>query len=596
MSNEKRFRDRNASSRESQRRPRRGFPLNRSLKQLERAAERGNASVAIKSFKFIMNTGGKIMKQRSAETLTTAHRALSVLEAHGWADVTSYTMVINLLAKAAAAGNASACDCAFDIMSTMVGRGIEPSIYTFNALMNVCAKSGGAGYGEKILEICDSVLDMMTDAAVEPDTITFTTMLDGCARAAAFRGGRGGWTRGWEKGLEILKRMRERGVRPNALTFNILISICITGAGTRRAGSWAEQAVGRGLAVLDMMKEEGVIPGADTYRQLISMCASAAKSGYAEAVDVANDLLAEMQQGQMQQGYGAQVRDGPAKPDYEAYNVMLKVMAKSESVAGAIGVLEQMKEQGLEPDLVSFNTIMHAVANEAATGRISGPQHAQNVLEMMRAADVAPDVVTYNAFLKACTVTAWGRGTGSIAEQGRWVLDCMKQDGIEADVITYTTLLDACVKAARDGEDGGLKEAMEILKEMQSRGLVPNVVTFNCLLGACAKAALDRGDGMVDNGMALLGRMKELGIAPNAVSLQQSSQRQKWRHQTKCRLLIPLTEGGWLSMQVSFNTLIAACARSAGSSRSRSAPLAGLQPAGRGRRRGGRWRVGLAIG
>jgi len=89
-------------------------------------------------------------------------------------------------------------------------------------------------------------------------------------------------------------------------------------------------------------------------------------------------------------------------------------------------------------------------------------------------------------------------------------------------VITYTTLLDACVKAARDGEDGGLKEAMEILKEMQGRGLVPNVVTFNCLLGACAKAALERGDGMVDNGMELLERMKELGIAPNAVSFRAS--------------------------------------------------------------------------
>lgn len=271
---------------QTRKRSRRGSPLNQSLKQLEKAAEKGNATVARKSFKFILHTGSKLMKTKGAEALAATDRALSVLESQNWADVTSYTMVINLLAKAAAGGNSTALDHAFDVMSAMVSNGIDPSIYTFNALMNVCAKSAAAGYGEKILEICHTVLVMMEDAEVEPDTITFTTMLDGCSRAAAARGGRGGWTRGWEKGLEILEEMRERGVKPNVMTFNVLISICITGAGMRRAGSWAEQAVGRGLEVLRMMKEEGLQPGPDTYRQLISMCASAASAGYEEAEEI----------------------------------------------------------------------------------------------------------------------------------------------------------------------------------------------------------------------------------------------------------------------------------------------------------------------
>ena len=44
---------------------------------------------------------------------------------------------------------------------------------------------------------------MMRAAGLAPDVYTYTSLLHTVARAAAARGGRGGWTRGWQQ-VELL--------------------------------------------------------------------------------------------------------------------------------------------------------------------------------------------------------------------------------------------------------------------------------------------------------------------------------------------------------------------------------------------------------
>jgi hypothetical protein len=52
-------------------------------------------------------------------------------------------------AAAALAGKDSAVKEAIGIVSEMAIEGIQPTCETFNCLVNVCAKSAGAGAGEK---------------------------------------------------------------------------------------------------------------------------------------------------------------------------------------------------------------------------------------------------------------------------------------------------------------------------------------------------------------------------------------------------------------------------------------------------------------
>jgi hypothetical protein len=451
--------------------------------------------------------------------------------------VTTYNLVLNLCALAAARGRPDALETALDVMSRMVERGATPNLVSFNTLMNVCAKSAAAGLGEQVNffkslclffsefmytcsraltfeNLCEAVvnahavLNMMEESNIQPDAITFTSMLDACARAAAVRGGRGGWTRGWKNGLEVLDLMRQRGVGRTAMTYNVLIATCVTGASMRREGLWVQEAVDLAVGVLTTMRQDGVRPDSDTYNHLFTVCAKAAGAGYKGAAAVAQEVFADMQE------EGLAVEMG-----VETWNALVNTYAKCANFSLAQRLVSvEMPAAGVVPDLITWNTVMHAVANEAARGRLSGLQYGMHVLEMMKASAVQPDVRSYNSLLRACTATAWGRGSDTVRPRGAWVMDLMRADGVEPDLITFTTILDACVRAARDGEDGGRGEAMLVLQEMQKAGLAPNVVTCNCLLSACAKAAHTHGLVMIDNGLELLQQMKTLGVAPDIIS------------------------------------------------------------------------------
>jgi pentatricopeptide repeat protein len=422
--------------------------------------------------------------------------------------VTMYNLVLNLCALAAARGRTDALETALDVMSRMVERGANPTLVSFNTLMNVCAKSAACGLGEQAVTNAHNILHMMEDAHTKPDAITFTSMLDACARAAAVRGGRGGWTRGWQNGLRVLELMKEKGVGRTAMTYNVLISICVTGASTRREGVWVQEAVNRGVSVLNTMREDGVRPDSDTYNHLLTVCAKAASAGYKDAAVVAHEVFADLSQ----EGRASEM-------GVETWNALVNTYAKCANFTLAEQLVSvEMPAAGVTPDRITWNTVMHAVANEAMRGRLSGMQYGLQVLEAMKASGVEPDVRTYNSLLRACTVTAWGRGSDSVRPRGAWVIDRMRANGIEPDLITFTTLLDACVRAATQDEDGGRGEAMQVLQEMEKAGLSPNVVTCNCLLSACAKAASTHGLIMVDNGLELLQMMKGMGVAPDIIS------------------------------------------------------------------------------
>jgi hypothetical protein len=65
--------------------------------------------------------------------------------------VTTYNLILNLCALAAARGRPDALETALDVMSRMVEHGATPNLVSFNTLMNVCAKSAAAGLGEQVL-------------------------------------------------------------------------------------------------------------------------------------------------------------------------------------------------------------------------------------------------------------------------------------------------------------------------------------------------------------------------------------------------------------------------------------------------------------
>jgi pentatricopeptide repeat protein len=391
---------------------------------LRESAQRGANRKAEDAFWRVIRACGRNVLHDRAHCVRAADEALIVVEDAGMGGIYLYNQRVSQCAREAGAGDAAALDRAFGVLSRMVERGVEPDLVTFNALLNVCAKSAGA-QGDGVVRSCFEVLAMMDDVGVQPDTITFTTLLDAATRGAGARGGRGGWTRGWQIGMDVLDRMRAAGVPRNIRTYNVLIAACARAAETRRAGPWIEQAVQRGLSVLALIRADDLVPDDDTFNHLFAMCAKAAGAGFADVVPIVLELLDEVPAAAEEPGVLTR-----AELSVATYNALLNVMAKAAMVDEANKVVAAMRAAKVEPDAVTWNTLMHAVANEAATGRVSGVQAGLEVLAEMRAAGFAPSTRVYNAFLRACTASGWGRGTDSVVEQGKWVTELMRQDGV----------------------------------------------------------------------------------------------------------------------------------------------------------------------
>ena len=91
--------------------------------------------------------------------------------------------------------------------------------------MTACARAGQPDEATKLL-------DEMLRASVEPTLVTFNTVMD-----AMQRGGR------WEKTLNLLQRMRDRGLAPDEASYGMAIVACRKTARGARAAALIDAMV-----------------------------------------------------------------------------------------------------------------------------------------------------------------------------------------------------------------------------------------------------------------------------------------------------------------------------------------------------------------
>merc|ERR1719163_586548 len=128
------------------------------------------------------------------------------------------------------------------VWEELLSRGIEPSVVTFNAVIDACARNS------RMDAVPDLLLEM-TERGLTPNLITFSTMLKGfCQRGdvpTAFR---------------ILGEMRRAGLRPDEITYNTLLDGCAQ-----------SNLADEGERLLEEMQREGVAPSNYTLSVLVKL-------------------------------------------------------------------------------------------------------------------------------------------------------------------------------------------------------------------------------------------------------------------------------------------------------------------------------------
>ena len=176
--------------------------------------------------------------------------------------------------------------------------------------------------------------------------------------------------------------------------------------------------------------------------------------------------------------------------DSHSFNVLMHGWCKTRNFDNARKVMEEMKEQGFEPDVFSYTNFVQAYCHEKDFRKVD------QVLEEMRANGCTPNAVTYTSVMLSL-------GKAGQVSKALEVYEKMKSDGCVADTAFYSCLIFIL------GKTGRLKDACDVFEDMPKQGVVRDVVTYNTMIStACAHSR-------EETALRLLKEMEDGSCKPN---------------------------------------------------------------------------------
>jgi len=182
------------------------------------------------------------------------------------------------------------------------------------------------------------------------------------------------------------------------------------------------------------------------------------------SADRAWELIQEMWNNQEQRGLLNTV----------IYSTIIKGYVCARQPEKVMGLYEEMRSRSIQPNAITYNTILNAFAQCKAMDR------APRLLQEMYDADprVEPDIITYSTIVKGYCVA------GEL-DKALDLLKVMKSDAkLKPDEVTYNSLLDGCAKQNR------LESALELVSDMKEGGVPVSNFTLSILvklLGRCRR-------------------------------------------------------------------------------------------------------------
>lgn len=230
------------------------------------------------------------------------------------------------------------------------GESIAPTIVTYNTLLGAYASCGRHTEALK-------VFGLLVEAGFEPDVVSYTSLLNAYGKSGHL-----------EKAQEVFDLMKKRSRRPNLITFNSLVDAYAA------AGKYNQAR-----ELLHDMAEAGVEPNVVTICSLFTACAQG------RCPEKVADVFHE-----------AKVRN--IKLNVNAFNASIQAYLDSRLWNEAMELLKLMELQGVEPDGVTFSSLI------SASGKSGDYKDARNFYDKMIDMGVALSVEPCSALIHAYAI------------------------------------------------------------------------------------------------------------------------------------------------------------------------------------------------
>ncbi|XP_042007633.1 pentatricopeptide repeat-containing protein At5g16640, mitochondrial-like [Salvia splendens] len=367
----------------------------------------------------------------------------------------------------------------FSILGSVLKRGYEPDVVTFNTLIkglllvgknleaanllkrlfteSLCRLTDESSSLNIISRLCEPdmlrllkrgwrkarvydyyavIVDAMASMGVSPDTLAYNSIMKGLCEMSR-----------WNEVENMLKKMVANKVYPDLNTYNMLVD--------------AHCKEGRVEAAEHVMKNMNVEPDIVTYNSFIhGYCLNGRMNEAGSIVEIA-------------------LKSG-IKPSIVTYNTLMNGHCKKGGVGEVFRLFMEIQAQGLERDLVSYNIMLDALCKSR---RIT---EALSVFNMMEVEGVVPDIVTYSVLIGGlCRAHCFAKAFS--------VLNKIEDKGIDFDTVIYNTLIKGLCSAHC------FVEAFSVLRKIEDKGLDPDIFTYNILINGLCK------DGKVKQAKDLFG-------------------------------------------------------------------------------------------
>jgi pentatricopeptide repeat protein len=396
----------------------------------------------------------------------------------------AYSTVIDTMAKN------GRVDRVEELMSDMYAEynngneGLKPSIHIFNGYLAALAKSGLPDRAEAVLRKMEELYEA-GELDTHPDVISYTTVLDSLAKSKEVGTP--------ERAEAILRQMSFRGVEPNAISYNTVINSYAKAGQAEKA-----ETLFREMSQAYTNGHRGLRPTSQSYSALL---VSLSQSRSREAGERGERILRLMET-------LAKSGDLESTPHLISYNCVLDCWAKTNRPGAAKRALEflhKMAQNGVHPDVYSYNIVLHALAQQGQ------PQEAHQLMNRMLGLGVIPDVTTYNTLL-----SAWSKSKLPEAPQRAIKLfaQMKQQPSVMLDLVTFNTVLNCY------GKTGNPERAEQLLGDL-CRGIYPSVhpdrTSFNTVIAAWSRS---RHPDAGQRAEQVLNKMQELGgaVRPDTIS------------------------------------------------------------------------------
>ncbi|ERN17177.1 pentatricopeptide repeat-containing protein At2g17525, mitochondrial [Amborella trichopoda] len=235
----------------------------------------------------------------------------------------------------------------------------------------------------------------------------------------------------------------------------------IKGYGSAKTGNKAIQ-------VLDLMTQCGIKPSLKVYNSILNVLVR-------ENIDLARDFY---RQKMMKSGIFA---------DEYTFGILMKGLCATNRVSDGFKLLQLMKNQGVEPNPVVYNTLIHCLCKNGKVGR------ARSLMSEM----TKPSDVTFNIL-----ISGYCRERNFL--QALVLFEKSLAVGLVPDVVTVTKLIEVLC------EEGRVAEAKEVLHRVEERGVLLDTVAYNALINGFCRA------GELVHGESVLKGMYRKGCLPNS--------------------------------------------------------------------------------